>query len=416
MHWDIFCRVIDNYGDIGICWRLSADLAARGHQVRLWVDDQQALAWMAPGAIEGLWPNVQVLDWQQSQEPPVLATLPAADVWIEGFGCEIPEAFTAHFAGLLPGGQRAQPPQPQQDVQLPHHPQRPSQPGQQSGRPPLWINLEYLSAEAYVERCHGLPSPVMSGPARGWTKYFFYPGFTARTGGLLREPLVAQTTPERDPVACQAYLERLGVNWRGERLISLFCYAPALLPSLLDTLAQDSTPTLLLATHGKAQQAVQNWIANSGALAATPSQTPTSLTTVVAIAQLQIAYLPALSQTEFDALLRHCDLNFVRGEDSVVRAIWAGKPFVWNIYPQDGEAHAEKLAAFLGQLNFPPEIVALHHAWNDLLAPADAQRALNWLCTQNWDDWHKKAQETRATLLHLQDLTTALVDFVNKKQ
>jgi hypothetical protein len=23
LHWDIFCRVIDNFGDIGVCWRLA---------------------------------------------------------------------------------------------------------------------------------------------------------------------------------------------------------------------------------------------------------------------------------------------------------------------------------------------------------------------------------------------------------
>ena len=52
--WDIFCQVIDNFGDIGVCWRLAADLAARGHQVRLWVDDASALHWMAPQGAAGV--------------------------------------------------------------------------------------------------------------------------------------------------------------------------------------------------------------------------------------------------------------------------------------------------------------------------------------------------------------------------
>ena len=55
---------------------------------------------------------------------------------------------------------------------------------------PVWINLEYLSAEPYVARSHGLPSPVMSGPGKGLTKHFFYPGFTPETGGLLREAVL----------------------------------------------------------------------------------------------------------------------------------------------------------------------------------------------------------------------------------
>ena len=46
MQWDVFVRVIDNYGDVGVCWRLACGLAARGEQVRLWLDDLTALDWM----------------------------------------------------------------------------------------------------------------------------------------------------------------------------------------------------------------------------------------------------------------------------------------------------------------------------------------------------------------------------------
>ena len=61
MLWDIFCKVIDNHGDIGVCWRLATQLAARGHEVRLWVDDAAALDWMAPGGHD----RVQVLAWKR---------------------------------------------------------------------------------------------------------------------------------------------------------------------------------------------------------------------------------------------------------------------------------------------------------------------------------------------------------------
>ena len=150
MLWDIFCRVVDNFGYIGVCWRLSADLAARGHPVRLWVDDASALQWMAPGAfagerIGGL-PGVQVLDWAASQNTAYLATLPPADVWVEGFGCEIAPEFIAACA---------------------HSPRAT---GLNGIKLPVWINLEYLSAEPYVERCHALPSPVLHGfyPPHRW--------------------------------------------------------------------------------------------------------------------------------------------------------------------------------------------------------------------------------------------------------
>ena len=44
--WDIFCSVVDNFGDIGVCWRLARRLSAGlGQQVRLWVDDLAADRW-----------------------------------------------------------------------------------------------------------------------------------------------------------------------------------------------------------------------------------------------------------------------------------------------------------------------------------------------------------------------------------
>ena len=91
--WDVFCRVIDNHGDLGVCWRLAADLASRGEAVRLWVDDPQALAWMAP---EGA-PGVQVLPWRDPgpwEQP--------GDVVVEAFGCDPPGLFVQRMAQRSP--------------------------------------------------------------------------------------------------------------------------------------------------------------------------------------------------------------------------------------------------------------------------------------------------------------------------
>jgi uncharacterized repeat protein (TIGR03837 family) len=378
--WDVFCRVIDNFGDLGVCWRLSADLASRGHHVRLWVDDASALHWMAPGALDGLWPGVQVLPWKLSQDTTCLTSLPAADVWIEGFGCEIAPEFIAHSSystGAI---------------------------GQLSLSHPVWINLEYLSAESFVERAHGLPSPVMSGPAKGWTKHFFYPGFTSRTGGLLREPGLAQTQ--------QAYLDdihngRLRAAWLGqlgidvatdETLVSLFCYEPAALPALLAQLNSLPTPTHLLVTAGRAGAAMQKALENGP--------------TVRHLRHLRVSYLPTLSQVDFDHLLWACDLNCVRGEDSVVRALWAGKPLVWQIYPQDDSAHLPKLDAFLDMLDASPSLRAFHHAWN----ASDLHGGTGALPPIDLPTWSQTVLQTREHLLQQDDLTTQLVGFVQKKR
>jgi uncharacterized repeat protein (TIGR03837 family) len=372
--WDIFCQVIDNFGDVGVCWRLCADLAARGHTVRLWLDDPQALPWMAPGALEGDWPGVTVRPWSDASDPAVLAALAPAQVWVESFGCDLPAGFVAA---------RAQ---------------------SNFGQPPVWINLEYLSAEGFVERCHRLPSPVMSGPAKGWTKHFFYPGFTPRTGGLLREPGLLQKRSAFDQDARRQWLQSQGIADHGEALVSLFCYASAPAERLLAQLRALDTPVHLLVTAGQASGLVEQALANN-------PQAP---------GQVRISYLPLLPQTEFDRLLWACDLNIVRGEDSLIRALWAGRPFVWQIYPQSDGVHQAKLEAFLETLDAPAEARAWHAQWNSL-APWDPHLALPLDAPHAYTQppearqtggWRAWAQTVPQQLALQTDLVSQLCNFV----
>ena len=367
--WDIFCKVIDNFGDIGVCWRLTADLASRGHRVRLWVDDASALAWLAPGALEGRRPGIQVMGWAQAQDADILADLPAADVWIEGFGCEIPPEFVAHrfrSSTSVNSGLKAA---------------------------PVWLDLEYLSAEPFVERSHGLPSPVMHGPAGGHTKFFFYPGFTNHTGGLLRE---CNLTARQANFDRQAWLQLHDIPWKGERLVSLFCYEPAALHDLLSLLQQEQTATRLLVTHGRAATAVRRLIDFSGH----DTENPVAGTWQL----LTFSFLPLLAQTDYDHLLWSCDLNFVRGEDSLVRAIWAGKPFVWQIYPQRDDAHHAKLETLLDAVAAPDSWRDFHLAWNSI-----GNRRLNF---PDLPVWRAAVQMATRQLLLQTDLTERLLAFV----
>ena len=381
LQWDIFCQVIDNFGDIGVCWRLAADLAGRGHRVRLWVDDASALAWMAPGGCEG----VRVLPWaspldlslaQLEQQPP--------DVLVEAFGCEVAPEFIAACAAQASAAGR---------------------------KPPVWINLEYLSAESYVERCHALPSLVQRGPAAGWTKWFFYPGFSNATGGLLREPDLAQRQARFDR---SAWLAAQCIEVQpGEKLVSLFCYEPPALDAFLRQLAAhglDGAPVHLLVAAGRATQAVQAALAGQAHLKA-PPPAPDKPDEHQASTRLRVTYLPLFSQTEFDPLLWACDLNFVRGEDSLVRALWAGQPFIWHIYPQDDGAHLVKLQAFLAMLDAPPSLRAFHAAWNQGSAGSGTDIAPPELPA--WRDW---ADACRARLMAPDDLATRMLGFVAKNR
>ncbi|MFN3305121.1 MAG: elongation factor P maturation arginine rhamnosyltransferase EarP [Roseateles sp.] len=336
MLWDLFCRVIDNHGDLGVCWRLARDLAGRGDRVRLWVDDAAALAWMAPQRPAA----IDVQPWPEGD----VATTPG-DVVIEAFGCDLPPAFIARMAARQPA--------------------------------PHWINLEYLSAEDYVERSHGLASPQFFGPGAGLTKHFFYPGFTPRTGGLLREPGLLDRIEAFDG---PAWLAARGWAPRpGERVVSLFAYANPALPALLDALAD--APTLLLACPGPLQALVAD----------RPG--------------LRHIALPYLTQDDYDRLLWACDLNFVRGEDSFVRAHWAGKPFVWHIYPQpEDDAHHAKLAAFMDRAGLPAAWRSVWRGWNGL-APLPA--SLTGLT-----DAAGHARAWRAQLAAQPDLLTQLRGFL----
>ena len=365
--WDIFCRVIDNYGDIGVGWRLSVGLAARGERVRFWVDDPGALAWMAPDGA----PNVEVRHWSAPIETEALAP---GDVLLESFACELDPEFIATYAGWT--GAR--------------------------GQKGLWINLEYLSAESYAERNHGLPSPVMTGPGAGLCKYFFYPGFSMATGGLLREPDLAERQARFERAD---WLQQRGVNWRGERLLSLFCYEPPALADLLDQLATGPQATQLLVTAGRATAAVSACILNKIRLQ--PLWNKREL--------LSIRYLPPLTQYDYDHLLWACDLNFVRGEDSLVRALWANKPFVWQIYPQQDDAHHRKLEAFLDMLDAPPSLRAFHRVWNGVNSRTNGNSNHQpQLPVLELDSWQQIVIRAGQQLRQQDDLVTQIMRFALK--
>ena len=359
---DVFCRVIDNLGDIGVCWRLSAVLAAQGWRVRLWADDLSALQWMAPDGPGRA--HIELCEWQSASDPKRLAQLAPAQLWVEAFGCELPEAFVAHAVRTR-------------------------------SSPPEWVNLEYLSAEDWVLRMNGLPSPVLSGPAKGWTKRFVFPGFKPGTGGLLREADLLERQARFD---ADDWLRSLGLPLQAQALrLSLFCYEPPFLAAWLDQLTHPGHPTIdVLITPGRAQRAWTDACKHLGWASPPPG--------------LRAHPLPWLSQIEFDHLLWSCDLNLVRGEDSLVRALWAGKPLLWQLYPQDDAAHHTKLEAFLHTLNAPPAWADLHRLWNGA-QPVDAsRRQLNqWLSADSMQAAGNAVRRLRDSTLNLPPLQASVI-------
>lgn len=296
--WDIFCTVVDNFGDIGVCWRLARQLAAEyGLDVRLWVDDLFSFSRIQPEIDPALnqqvCAGVIVRHWLEPFTP-----VEPCDVVIEAFGCSLPAAFLEAMRATRP----------------------------------VWINLEYLSAEEWVEGCHGLPSPQL-----GLEKYFFFPGFTVGTGGVLGE---AAMRAARGRWSAQDRAELLGRHASVDsaaQVISLFGYENPALTGLVSQWAAGAQPLHVLLPEGRLLPQMR------AALAA--PELAAGLT--VRRGSLALTCLSMLPQDGYDQLLWSCDLNFVRGEDSFVRSQWAALPFVWHIYPQDEDAHHVKLEAFM---------------------------------------------------------------------
>lgn len=371
--WDIFCRVIDNFGDIGVCWRLARQLVDDHQQsVRLWVDDLDSLI--------RIWPETRQLDQQQVAgvevcrwNPEFAVDVQVADVVIEAFACDIPAAYLNEMARL-----------------------------KQRGQTPLWINLDYLSAENWVEEFHRMPS---AHPATGLRKTFFFPGFTPRTGGLLREQSLISA---RDAFQVAPWLASMGIELQpGALLVSLFAYENPSVASLLTAWANSSNPVHCLVTSGKILTSINQALGRNLDVGAIYTQ-----------GNLRLQVIPFITQTEYDKLLWACDINFVRGEDSFIRAQWAAKPMFWHIYPQDDEVHITKLNAFLDHYTrqcgtlLATSIRDSWLAWNQ---GDDIGNCWHQLVSQ-LPEWRQHSQSWCDSLLEQPDLTSQLVNFCTSRQ
>ncbi len=269
---DLFCRVVDNLGDLGVCWRFAKQLYEEFDvRVRLIVDQLTPFEVIAPEVDRAIdrqtFDGIEIIRWDAFNETC------KADWVIEAFACDPPEAYVQSMASRSPQ--------------------------------PLWINLEYLSAEVWVDGVHEKPSPH---PRLPLTKYFFVPGFTHESGGVIREEWLI-SDGGRTPQTTSAH--------------SLNCFVFTYPNAPVKSLARGFAQANIMASFGLACEL----------------KTP-----IDGIDSMQI---PSVPQSEFDKKLGSFDLLLVRGEDSFVRAQLAGKPLLWHIYPTDDRAHIKKLDAWL---------------------------------------------------------------------
>ena len=368
---DLFCRVIDNYGDIGVCWRLARQLHGEyGYAVRLWVDDLASFQRLCP-AVDVHTPVQTIAGLSVRHWSDPFPDVESGDLVIEGFACRLPDSFLQAMATRQPA--------------------------------PVWLNLDYLSAEHWVAGCHGLPSPHPRLPLQ---QFFFFPGFTPATGGLLREAgLLAQRDALRaDNEAQKNFWQQLGLPPRqdGELRISLFSYESAALAELLQQWQQGPQTVRCLVPEGRALVQLRALL-----------QQPLAAGSVLRLGELTLHPLPFLPHEHYDRLLWLCDFNIVRGEDSLVRALWAGRPVLWHIYAQDENIHLDKLQAFL-ELYLAQADSALAAAVPPLWQHFNAGTALGeaWQAIHSMlPAWRQHALDWSAKLELQQDLATQLVKF-----
>jgi uncharacterized repeat protein (TIGR03837 family) len=370
-HYDIFCKIVDNFGDIGVCWRLAKQLE---HEhcinVRLWIDDlniaRQLIAALDTAKRVQLVDNITIAVWDADTWFDQ-----AAEVAIEAFGCELPESYLTLM-------------QPDN----------------------TWINLEYLSAEPWVESFHARNSK------RGnLTRHFYFPGFAKTTGGLLREHDIVENNQKvaTSKQLQSDFLRQLNLTLDDDSAtlkISLFSYPHAPISDLLSAMADSATKTICYVPATSILPKISEFFGKKSIAAGEH----------LSRNNLNLYVLPFLSQADYDKLLASCDINFVRGEDSWIRAIWASKPFTWQPYLQTEDTHLIKLKAFLDVFYSGCEdtarqaAIAMHNAWTSQQITASTwQNYLDNISTLKTFT----AQQTSA-LASQPDLATNLVIYIEK--
>lgn len=347
--WDIFCRVIDNYGDIGVSWRLARILAQdHAQSVRLWVDDLVALTTLVPpidpSKEQQIVENVTVLHWRNNTP-----TIRPAHFVVEAFGCTLPDEYLK----------------------------------QMPGHTSAWFNLEYFSAEPWISDYHGLFSPQPN----GLQKQFVFPSTRPQSGGLLRETQLLQDHALFTPVDQASWAETWHIPLPQGLTLLLFGYENHALGALIEQIEQNTNDTVTLyLPHGRLLNSARNHFGRPDLKAGD----------TIEHGLIRLHVLPFLPQAQFDRLLWLCDILFVRGEDSLVRALWAGKPFIWQIYPTDDQAHWKKLDALLDtcRAELPPAAFD---------ASFDAWRTF----THDWNRQHLTPQSWQNLVAYLGDLTKA---------
>ena len=303
---DIFCEIIDNFGDIGVVYRVAKEFKKIYNEeikIRVFLNRLDEFLALNKRAKNIGYQNIDGIEYITNEYlTKNICTFSPANVIIEAFGCNILQEYL----------EKAK---------------------EQSS---LLINLEYLSGESWIESVHLMESPI---GAKKLRKYFFMPGFKENTGGVIVDSLFldrklkVQTNKE---YYLNKYLRDL--KDKDYFIGTIFSYEKNFIP-LLNVLFKNSKNNCLLVLGEKSQESIKAILLDLKFIESSKN--------VFDFKNIKIKFLPFLEQEEYEELINLVDYNFVRGEDSFVRSLLTGKPFIWHIYLQEEMAHMDKIDGFI---------------------------------------------------------------------
>jgi len=342
---DIFCDVIDNYGDAGVCLRLGRDITRKNIAVRLFCNNVNVLKKLI-NTCETKNHLIKILDWPNNNYIP-------SETIIQAFSVRLEKNLLEKI----------------------------------SKKKSLVINLEYLTAEKFAEDCHKLPSY-----SDNIESFFFFPGFTDKTGGVVIE---------------DSFLDKRNKIVSNSKNISVFCYENSRLKDLINNLKNSPYEIRMNIFEGKALDTFNSQFKKELNLSKTEK-----------IGNLNIVPTAMVSQNKYDEILINSYINVVRGEDSIVRAMLCGQPFLWNIYPQEENAHLDKINALFNLMhNICSNKKTVETIRNLTLSFNNFSDYLSDFDIFNfYDEWKKTTTEWSDYIISLGSLTDHLIEFIKQKK
>jgi uncharacterized repeat protein (TIGR03837 family) len=210
---DIFCDVVDNFGDAGVTYRLARNLAdiLPEIRIRLFTNGLSVFAGLSP-EIKGF----DLLPYDVLNEN-FMREYPPAELIIEAFACHIPEIY---YQTAL-----------QTEC--------------------LIINLDHLSAEKWIEGVH-IKESLTGAKAK---KYFFMPGFVENSGGLIPDRQLTQLQRE---ARRKDFCGRFGLDGDG-LLATVFTYEHDFSNFINDVIASGKK-TELIVFGEKSQKSFESFL------------------------------------------------------------------------------------------------------------------------------------------------------------